>query len=163
MAPTALVLWLGLGALASASAAEAPPLDLTGMTFVSATSDEAEVIVRAVTARYRPDADVADLDDVTALVTTSPGKTLEIRCDEGTLNLESNSFWARGNVRGRTEDGRTFSAPWARYSHADGLLFTDAPVRLVEGGTTLQGGGFRYYVREERFRLLGGAQVVQEP
>ena len=42
-------------------------------------------------------------------------------------------------------------------------MFTDAPVLLTEAGTTLKGGGFRYYVEEERFRLLGGAEVLQEP
>ena len=88
---------------------------------------------------------------------------IEIECDEGTLNLKSNSFWARGNVNGSTDDGREFSAPWVRYDHTDGLLFTDAPVLMSESGTTLRGGGFRYYVREERFRLLGGAEVVQDP
>jgi len=36
-------------------------------------------------------------------------------------------------------------------------------VLMSESGTTLRGGGFRYYVREERFRLLGGAEVVQDP
>lgn len=148
---------------APASYAQAPPLDLTGMTFVSSTDDDTEVVVRAETARYRPDADVADLDRVTAFVHPSPGKTIEIRCDEGTLNLDSNSFWARGNVRGRTDDGREFRAPWVRYSHEEGLLYTNAPVRIAEAGTTLEGGGFRYYVREDRFRLLGGATVVQEP
>lgn len=133
------------------------------MTFSSSTDQGTEVVVRAVTALYRPDADEAELDDVTAVVSTRPGQKIEIRCDEGTLHLETNSFWARGNVRGKTDDGREFRAPWVRYEHEKGLLYTDAPVRLADAGTTLEGGGFRYYVREDRFRLLGGATVVQEP
>jgi len=140
-----------------------PPLDITGMTFVSSTKDEAEVVVHAELAQYRPDADIADLTEVRASVATGvDGRKVDIECDEGTLDLTSNSFWARGNVKGRTEDGREFSAPWVRYDHAEALLFTDAPVLLTESGTTLRGGGFQYFVAEERFRLLGGATVVQD-
>jgi LPS export ABC transporter protein LptC len=135
------------------------------MTFISSRGEETEVVVHAEQARFRPDADVADLETVRARLSTGDAKSghIEIECDEGTLNLKSNSFWARGNVNGRTRDGRKFSAPWVRYDHTDGLLFTDAPVLLSEAGTTMRGGGFRYYVNEERFRLMGGAEVVQAP
>lgn len=152
-------------AVDSASSAEATtlPLDITGMTFVSSTADEAEVVVHAETAQYRPDADIAELFVVKASVATgTEGRKLDIECDEGTLDLKNNSFYARGNVRGRTEDGQQFRAPWVRYDHDEGVLFTDAPVLLTESGTTLKGGGFRYFVKEERFRLMGGATVVQD-
>jgi LPS export ABC transporter protein LptC len=154
------VLW----AVACTAAADSPPLNVTGMTFISSRGEQTEVVVHAEHARFRPDADVADLEVVRARLSTGNDKSghIEIECDEGTLNLKSNSFWARGNVTGRTDDGREFSAPWVRYDHTDGLLFTDAPVLMSEAGTTLRGGGFRYYVHEERFRLLGGAEVVQD-
>ena len=148
---------------ASEDPAATPPLDITGMTFVSSTTAEAEVVVHAETAQYRPDLDVAELVVVKASVATgTEGRKLDIECDEGTLDLKSNSFHARGNVKGRTEDGQQFKAPWVRYDHDEGLLFTDAPVLLIESGTKLQGGGFRYFVKEERFRLMGGATVVQD-
>jgi len=153
-----------LGA-AVAAPADSPPLDVTGMTFISSRGDETEVVVHAEQARFHPEADVAELEVVRARVSTGDDGAghIEIECDQGTLNLKSNSFWARGNVMGRTDDGREFSAPWVRYDHTDGLLFTDAPVLMSEAGTTLRGGGFRYYVNEERFRLMGGAEVVQQP
>lgn len=154
-----------LAASTGVASAESPPFDVIGMTFVSSRGEKTDVVVHAREARFRPAADVAELRVVRAWVSTGDeaGGQIEIECDEGTLNLKSNSFWARGNVRGRTSDGREFSAPWARYDHADGLLFTDAPVVLSEAGTRIRGGGFRYYVREQRFRLLGGAEVIQEP
>ena len=55
-----------------------------------------------------------------------------------------------------------FESDWVRYDHEDGLLFTDAPVLITERGATFRGGGFRYYVRESRFSLLGGATVVSQ-
>lgn len=162
---TALLILSLLGGPVVALAADSPPLDVEGMTFVSTRGGETDVVVHAEQARFRPSADVAELTVVRAEVSTGDetGSRIEIECDEGTLNLKSNSFWARGNVHGRTSDGREFSAPWARYDHTDGMLFTDAPVVMSEAGTKIRGGGFRYYVREQRFRLLGGAEVVQEP
>lgn len=159
-------LWHGvLWTVALTAGAESPPLKVTGMTFISSRAEETEVIVHAEQARFRPDADVADLDVVRARLSTGEDENghIEIECDEGTLNLKSNSFWARGNVTGSTDDGREFSSAWVRYDHTDGLLFTDASVLMSESGTTLRGGGFRYYLHEERFRLLGGAEVVQDP
>lgn len=169
-----LCMLLGAGTGSGAASAQAeysaiedeaatPALDIAGMTFVSSTTAEAEVVVHAETAQYRPDADIAELVVVKASVATgTEGRKLEIECDEGTLYLKTNSFHARGNVKGRTEDGQQFQAPWVRYDHGEGLLFTDAPVLLTESGTTFQGGGFRYFVKEERFRLMGGATVVQD-
>ncbi len=150
--------------VAVASAAETPPLDVTGMIFVSSRGEETELVLHAETARFRPDADVADLDQVRATVSGGPDRSgFEIRCDQGSLNLKTNNFWAKGNVKGRTDEGQEFESSWVRYDHVDGLLFTDAPVLITEKGATLRGGGFRYYLREQRFRLLGGATVVQKP
>ena len=166
---TRLGIAVGLLFAAPVVVAEAPPFELTGVTFLSSRGAATDVIVRAEEARFRPTADVADLTTVQARISTGgedgggAASRIEIECDEGTLNLKSHSFWARGNVTGRTNDGREFRSPWARYDHADGLLFTDAPVVMSESGTRIRGGGFRYYVREQRFRLLGGAEVVQEP
>jgi len=145
-------------------AAQSPPLDIQGLTFVSSQGEETDIVVWAETARFHTETDIADLQVVKARVSTdSADGGFEVECDEGTLNLTNNAFHARGNVRGRTDDGRDFTADWVRYDHAEGVLFTDEPVLISESGTMLQGGGFRYFVSEDRFRLLGGAKVVAEP
>jgi len=151
--------------LARAAAAEGtPPLDIEGLTFVASRGGSAGVIVWADTARFHTDEDTADLQRVRARVSLGSDPTgFEVECDEGTLDLGRSAFDARGHVRGRTDDGRAFEADWVRYDHDEGVLYTDAPVLITESGTTLRGGGFRYFVRENRFRLLGGATVVQEP
>ena len=59
---------------------------------------------------------------------------------------------------GRSE----FAADWIRYDHKGGVLFTDSPVLITDSAGTFRGGGFRYIVAERRFKLLGGASVVQQ-
>ena len=145
------------------AAAEPPLLVLDEMTFIASRGDANELVLNAARARFQPEENRLYLEQVRASV--DPGKKagrFEIECDRGSLDIETNDFEATGNVRGQMASGRTFSAPWVRYDHHAGLLFTNAPVLISEDAITYRGGGFRYYVRERRFRLLGGASVVQE-
>jgi LPS export ABC transporter protein LptC len=146
------------------SSTPSPELEVGGMTFVSSRDSVNELVLRAQTATFEPDTEVAHLETVHATVNGSDeGSGFEVRCDRGELDLQTNDFYAEGNVRGRTDGGREFSSAWVRYDHEEGVLFTDAPVLITEQGGTYRGGGFRYYVRERRFRMLGGASVVTQP
>ena len=77
------------------------------------------------------------------------------------MNIETTDFSAEGDVQGETGDGQRYWAPWVRYDHDEGLLYTDAPVRLVDAAGTFRGDGFRYHVHERRFRLLENVRVEQ--
>ncbi len=144
--------------------AESPLLDVAKMTFVASRGSANELVLRATHARFDTKEERVYLEEVH--VTVEHGRTaghFEIRCDEGELDIATNDFEARGNVRGRTEGNREFTAPWVNYDHEAGMLFTNAPVMIYEDAITYRGGGFQYFVRERRFRLLGGASLVQEP
>ncbi len=142
----------------------APGLRITGMTFVGSRGSDSELVVRATSALFHPDSGVADLDDVRATVPDGEkGESLAMSCDTAELNVETNDFTATGNVEGVTGNGRRYSAPWVRYNHESSMLLTDAPVTVVDATSTLRGDGFRYYIDERRFELLGNVTVVQEP
>ncbi len=159
-----LVLFGAASLLASQAAAQSAMLDVTGMTFVGSRNDADDVVVRAEKARFDTGEELAFLYTVHATVAASQGQFgFEVHCDTGELDLSTNDFVARGNVRGLTDSGRRFVADWVRYDHAEGLLFTDDPVLITDSGGSYRGGGFQYHVRERRFRLMGGASVVQEP
>lgn len=144
--------------------AEPPLLDVDGMTFIASRGPGNELVLHAAHARFDTEQERVYLDDVHATVEPSRSAgEFEIRCDSGELDVATNDFEAQGNVRGRTDGDRQFEAPWVKYDHAAGLLFTNAPVLISEDAITYRGGGFQYFVRERRFRLLGGASVVQKP
>jgi LPS export ABC transporter protein LptC len=84
-----------------------------------------------------------------------------MRCERGTIQIESSDFDAEGNVRGITGDGRRFRTQHLRYTHGSGLVSTNSPVEIRDETGTYRGGGFRYYIRENRFQLRGAATVVQ--
>ena len=144
--------------------AESPLLDVDGMTFIASRGPANDLVLHAAHASFDTERQRVHLEDVQARV--APGRSsgaFDIRCDSGDLDVATNDFEARGNVHGRTDDDREFDAPWVKYDHAAGLLFTNAPVLISEDAITYRGGGFQYFVRERRFRLLGGASVVQKP
>jgi len=150
--------------VARPAAAEAPVLDIVGMTFITSRGDSNEIVLESRSARFDTARQLAFLETVHAVVSPSDEhEGFEMTCERGVLDLASNDFRFRGNVNGRTEDGRRFTADWVRYKNAEGLLYTDDSVLITEAsGTSYRGGGFRYYVKERRFRLLGGATLVQE-
>lgn len=142
---------------------ESPELIIDGMTFVSSRDDANEVVLESDRAIYRSDDDWVELEGVRAEVTRSKDFAFDVRCRSGELDLKTNDFIARGNVTGRTESGQEFTTDWVRYEHDEGVLYTTEAVVIREGTGTYRGGGFRYLVRERRFKLLEGASVVHTP
>lgn len=156
--------WLLAILLPLAAAADAPLLDLTGMTFVASRGEHNEIVLHAAHAQMKSDSDHVQLQDVRTRVSSSGNRPgFEMTCERGELNLDTSDFYAEGDVRGTTDGGRIFTTSWVRYDHAKEVLYTDAPVVITEGASSYRGGGFRYHVPERRFRLLGGASVVQKP
>ena len=138
-------------------------LHVRGMTFVASEGSSNEILLRAERARFYPDRQVADLEQVEVEVEPGDDRVgFEMRCDRGQLNLSTQDFLAEGNVVGTIEGGRQFGALWVAYDEKEGILYTDEPVLIVDQDGRYRGGGFRYFVNEQRFRLQGGASVVQE-
>lgn len=144
--------------------AEAPVLDITGMIFVASRGSTNEIVLRAEYAHMRSDSDLVQMRNVSTTVSSRDNRPgFEMTCERGELNLQTSDFYAEGHVRGKTHSGQHFETEWVRYDHVEEVLFTDAPVTITEGVSRYRGGGFRYLVSERRFRLLGGASVVQKP
>jgi LPS export ABC transporter protein LptC len=137
---------------------------VTDMTLVVSRQGQRDLVLEARRATLRPETNTAELFDAKVRSADGPrGRQFDVYCDRGELDLESNDFHAEGNVHGSTAEGQRYAAPWVRYETARGLLYTDAPVVLRDGGGTYRGDGFRYHVNEQRFELLGNVSVVHTP
>lgn len=155
---------LGPAAGDAGAATPAPGLRVIGMTFVGSRGETSELIVRADNALFHPDTGMADLETVHATVSDhDEGESFQMKCDNAELDVKTNDFTATGNVEGVTGDGQTYAAPWVRYDHENAMLFTDAPVVVTDAQGRFRGKGFRYYVDERRFELLGDVSVDQGP
>jgi LPS export ABC transporter protein LptC len=139
-------------------------LRVTGMTFVASGEKVNEFVLRARRAFFMPDTNIAKLENVRIMAADEEaGSSFEVSCTRGELDVETNDFLAEGDVRGTTGDGRHYTASWVRYDHEQALLYTDAPVMMQDDSGTFRGDGFRYHVKQRRFRLLGNVSLVQTP
>jgi hypothetical protein len=160
----ALAAWFPIASLAETPRAVALALD--GMRYVLARGGKAEVVVEAERADVSPQSGRIELSGVRARLGKLAGQSadlggLELSCARGTLDLEAREFSAIGRVEGRTQDGRSFVTDGIRYRHDRGLVASDAPVLLSDEAGETRGGGFQFWVRENRFRVSGGATVVR--
>jgi len=169
---TTLLGCLLLGASVPARAAEPEPiataeLSVQGMTYVASTGSRNEVVVEAGSARLDREEQVAQLEEVHARVgsfaASGAAGGIELRCARGSFDLARGDLTAEGDVRGTTADGRRFETERLVYRRDTGRVTTRAPVVIRDAFGTLRGAGFEYWVRENRFRLIGGASVVQGP
>jgi LPS export ABC transporter protein LptC len=141
-----------------------PTLRLSGMTFVDSTADTNGLVLEAERVDLPPSTNVAHLETVQVRMRDpqASGGAFEMTCERGDLELDSSDFRAEGDVQGLTGDGRRFFTTWVVYDSKRHVVSTEAPVRILDGGTTLRGKGFRYHVGSGRFVLTGGARVVQQ-
>lgn len=168
LAAFALPLCLAQGPAAAevADALEAE-IRVEGMTFVSSAGSQNDAIVEAGRASLDRADRIARLEAVHARVGKAAGATrgtlggLELHCDRGSFELDSGDLSAEGNVRGVTGDGRQFETQHVVYTRATGRVSSRAPVSIRDAFGTIRGEGFEYWVRENRFRLIGGASVEQ--
>lgn len=151
----------------AAAAAATAELSVEGMTYVASAGGRNDVIVEAGRGRVPRGEQIAQLEEVHARVGSfaSEGNAggLEVRCARGSFDLERGDLTAEGNVQGATADGRRFQTERLVYRRDTGRVTTHAPVVIQDAFGTLRGAGFEYWVRENRFRLIGGASVVQGP
>ena len=148
--------------VAAGTAGAAPPMRLEKLAFVSTHENTTEVRVEAAAGVIEDAIGRATLETVHAEWSAADGKpSLEITCERGELDLDSNDLLASGDVHGTLADGRRFVGPWLRYDRARGVAFTDAPVQILEGPRVLRGGGFESHVPARRLRLTAGAKVEE--
>ena len=175
MLPRALRLAAGLAlplcALAAAAeddSANVDTLEIEGMRFVASDGPVNDAIVEAERASFARTARVASLRQVHARVGKAAGDAtasaggVELECERGRFDLSSGELTAEGNVRGVTEDGRRFETQRLLYQPSTGRVSTHSPVVIRDAFGTARGAGFEYFVRENRFRLIGGASVEQD-
>jgi hypothetical protein len=126
----------------------------------------ARLAVEAHRAQVLPGSGRISLRGVRARVASVPGAPartggIELVCERGQLDLATGEFLADGGVAARTAGGRLLRTEQLRYVHARGLISGRAPVALSDDSGDYRGGGFEYWVRSDRFRLTGGARIVQ--
>jgi LPS export ABC transporter protein LptC len=154
---------IALPALADEPEGDRQRIVISGMTFVAGSGSRNELVLWAEKAYVDTQRQVVDLEQLhVSLAGDGERPSVDLRCRRGQLDLATNDIRLEGDVRGRTDDGRSFRTEWLGYEEAGELLYTDAVVELRESGALYRGGGLRLEVEARRLRLLEGVHVVRE-
>jgi hypothetical protein len=157
-----------LALAAGPAGAQTPPavgLSLTGMSYVLSRGEAVELRIDAHRADVSPAGGRVELLGVRARIggpaDPPAAEPLELVCQRGELDLAAREFVAHGSVAARAPGGRFLRTERLVYRPDGGVVSSDAPVTLTDASGEYRGGGFVYWVREDRFRLTGGARIVQ--
>lgn len=139
-----------------------PPVSLTGVVFEGYRMGERDVEVRAAAAEIDNAERTARLRAVEIRFKDELRGDVEVRADRALLELDSDDFVLRGNVRGTTREGERFETAEVYYEQAGHRLWTDEPVRIFRGGLVLDGKGMEMDVSARRITLTGGVRMRSE-
>jgi LPS export ABC transporter protein LptC len=88
---------------------------------------------------------------------------VQVRADQGRVDLKTRGFVLEGQVVASTHDGERFETRALRYEPERERLVSDDPVRVSGKRVDVQGAGMEIHVPARRVKLLGPVQATTEP
>lgn len=150
----------GLGRREVQVPAGLPPALLREVVFEGFSSGIRDAVVTAAVARIDTERRLALLREVELSFREELRGRVEIRAEEGTLDLDSEDFLLRGNVEGVTAAGDRFHTTQLEYERSEDRLWTGAPVRLERSSMTIRAEGMEFDLAERRVHLIGQVTAV---
>jgi LPS export ABC transporter protein LptC len=137
-----------------------PPAELRGVIFEGFSGGIQDAEVRAVEARIDTEARVALLRGVDIGFSDERRGRVEIRAEQGSLDLDSEDFFLSGGVVGRTALGDRFSTAKLEYRRDGQKLRAVDPVRLDRGSMQLYAEGMEFDLEDRRMVLTGKVEAL---
>ena len=150
----------GLGQREVQIPAGVPPALLHDVVFEGFSSGIRDAVVTAAVARIDTERRVALLREVEISFREELRGRVEIRAEEGTLDLDSEDFLLRGGVEGVMAAGDRFHTTQLAYERPEERLSTRAPVRLERSSMTIRAEGMEFDLAERRVHLTGPVTAV---
>jgi len=110
--------------------------------------------LKASTANYFKDKNVAEFEDVDVIFYSEEERTFTVRGDIGILNTETKDIELSGNVIGTSSDGYQFQTEFLAYEAAKQQATTDKKVLLKSPQFNLEGWGMVMDLEKEKVFLL---------
>lgn len=116
--------------------------------------------IKADSARYMRNENVAVLEHVTVTMTASDGEVYYLKGDEGRFHTESKNMTISGNVEIYSEHGDHVSTDSITYSDAEKEVTTGNIVTMRNNYVTLQGVGLSLLLKQRHLALLSKVDAV---
>jgi LPS export ABC transporter protein LptC len=116
--------------------------------------------VRADTARYIRNTNLALFDNITVKLFMTNGKEFVLHADTGEMKTDTKDMTVSGNVVVVSNNGDRFTTAYLTYSDTEKRFQTDAPVAMENSRTKIQGVGMWLSLKEENAAILSGVKAV---
>lgn len=134
---------------------------MQNVRFEGFRSGERDLVVFARTAEIVLSSREVALEHVRVEAQGSEGE-ISIAAEQGTVDLEEDSFRLIGKVKGRVGTGQRFETSEVRYDSSTQKIWTDREVRVVRDNLTLVGKGMDLDLKERRVQILNGVRTTLE-
>lgn len=138
-----------------------PTALMQNVRFEGFRSGERDLVVFARTAEIVLSSREVALEHVRVEAQGSEGE-ISIAAEQGTVDLEEDSFRLIGKVKGRVGTGQRFETSEVRYDSSTQKIWTDREVRVVRDNLTLVGKGMDLDLKERRVQILNGVRTTLE-
>ena len=115
--------------------------------------------LKASTANYFKDNNVAEFEDVDVIFYSEEERTFTVRGDTGILNTETKDIELSGNVIGTSSDGYRFQTEFLAYEAEKQQATTDKKVLLESPQFNLEGWGMVMDLEKEKVFLLNDVRA----
>ena len=116
--------------------------------------------IKADSARYMKNENVAVLDNVTVEMTMSDGAVYYLKGDEGRFHTDTKDMIISGNVEIFSENGDHVTTDYITYSDAEKKASTSNMVTMKNNYMTLQGVGLSVLLNQSRLTLLSKVDAL---
>lgn len=113
--------------------------------------------------RYRHKEKKADLEEVDVTFFPATRGKMFLWARQVDFDLETGNLVAQGSIRGKSDQGYTFSTERLFYDGSDRTVSTDDKVTLEKDRLTIEGVGMKGSLADHRFRLLSAVNAVFAP
>lgn len=113
--------------------------------------------------RYRHKEKKADLEEVAVTFFPAAGGKMFLWAKLVDFDLETGDLVAKGSIRGKSDQGYTFSTERLFYDSGERTVTTDDKVTLEKDRLTIQGIGMKGSLVDHRFQLLSSVNAVFAP
>ncbi len=121
--------------------------------FVEMKGNDKKMEIRADSAFYFKDRDMADLERPRMIFFGSGGKATHIKGEHGIIDTNTNDLILEKEVEVLSPEGHYFKSESLRYMSESKLVLTDDPISITGKNFVIKGVGMRFDVENETYQI----------
>jgi len=135
-------------------------LRIQDFVYTEVGQDNIQWELKAKSAQYQKNKNLALLDQVHLKLTTNKGKVFIMTGDKGEMVTDKKDFEIRGHVVIISDTGDKFMTDYLRYNDSGQKIFTDAPVMMENKRMKVKGGGLVIFIKAGELTLSPGVKAI---